>query len=73
MDALDASGVTPIMYAINNDHGDATGLLCDYGADVRGAFLKFCLESWSLIFRSRSCVSAKLLWGSILFRCDGRG
>lgn len=36
VDAIDASGATPLMHAINNNHGDATGLLCDYGADVSG-------------------------------------
>lgn len=35
VDAVDAFGVTPLMYAANSDHGDAAGLLCDYGADVR--------------------------------------
>lgn len=34
MDAVDLSGMTPLMYAVHNDHGDAAGLLCDYGADV---------------------------------------
>lgn len=34
MDAVDLSGMTPLMYAVNNGHGGATGLLCDYGADV---------------------------------------
>ncbi|CAN0424940.1 unnamed protein product, partial [Scytosiphon promiscuus] len=40
VDAVDALGMTPLMYAINKDHGDATGLLCDYGADVRGALIR---------------------------------
>lgn len=34
VDATDASGMTPLMYAVNGNHGGATGLLCDYGADV---------------------------------------
>lgn len=34
VDALDASGITPLMCAANGDHRDAAGLLCDYGADV---------------------------------------
>lgn len=34
VDALDSVGVTPLMYAVNADQGDATGLLCDYGANV---------------------------------------
>lgn len=34
VDAADALGSTPLMYATNYDQGDAAGLLCDYGADV---------------------------------------
>lgn len=35
VDALDSWGLTPLMCAVAGDHGDAAGLLCDYGADVR--------------------------------------
>lgn len=34
VDALDSDGLTPLMYAVHKDRGDATALLCDYGADV---------------------------------------
>ncbi|CAM9103917.1 unnamed protein product [Ectocarpus sp. 13 AM-2016] len=34
VDVADVSGLTPLAYAVSNDHADATGFLCDYGADL---------------------------------------
>lgn len=40
VDALDSAGATPLMFAVNGDHGDAAGLLVDYGANVRFFFIR---------------------------------
>lgn len=56
--------MTPLMYAVSNDHGGATGLLCDYGADVgvwcTDADLPKCWNrcATSFIFMDRSVAEA---------------
>lgn len=40
VDALDSAGATPLMFAVNSDHGEAAGLLVDYGANVRSSFIR---------------------------------